>query len=315
MADNDKVSIWGGVPRFGTTPTLGQAIAGSGDGFVIYESAEDNTAVVTIPQTPLPNKNMELAKKTVAGVTTQYYGFSGYCGSYYSTSTQTQALASTESLVYFEDSQVQYLTNVLGTPKTRITALHPGVYQISGTLAFYANETKLGTEVDITLSGSAPLSPTIAPVSSASGTGASQSIALSGDPQTITINGQTITISGQNADLSGVSADLSGITATATISWSDVALERYVNVWIKKNGTAINWTGRGYKLIGDFGKVMANIDYLVNMNKDDYVEIAWFGYGITGGVGVLDTSIKLNYDGAYLGVNYPSALINMTLVR
>lgn len=30
MADNDKVTIWGGVPRFGTTPTTGQAIAGGG---------------------------------------------------------------------------------------------------------------------------------------------------------------------------------------------------------------------------------------------------------------------------------------------
>lgn len=327
MPNNDKVTIWGGVPRFGTTPTTGQAIAGGGNGFVIYDSAEDNTGIVVIAQTPLPNKNMELAQKTVAGVTTQYYGFAGYLGSYYSTSTQTQALASTETLVYFEDSQIQYLTNVLGTPKTKITALHPGVYRISGTLAFYADEAKGATSVTITLSGSAPLDPTSAPVStgnvaSASGTGASQNITIASTPTTITVNGQTITISGQTVsgqtvDLSGVSANLSGITSNVNISWADVALERYVNVWLKKNGTRIDWTGRNYKLIGDFGKVMAEIDYLVDMAKDDYVEIAWFGFELTGTplAAVLDTNVKLNYDGSYLSTNYPSALINMTLVR
>ena len=68
MAENEQVTIWGGVPRFGKTPTTGQAIAGGGNGFVIYESAIDNTAIVPIPgNTPPPNKNMELAQKTEIG--------------------------------------------------------------------------------------------------------------------------------------------------------------------------------------------------------------------------------------------------------
>ena len=58
MSDNDQVTIWGGIPRFGTTPTTGQAIAGGGNGFVIYDSAIDNTSITPIPQTSLPNKNM-----------------------------------------------------------------------------------------------------------------------------------------------------------------------------------------------------------------------------------------------------------------
>ena len=40
MSDNDKVTIWGGIPRFGTTPTTGQAIAGGGDGFNFGRSSE-----------------------------------------------------------------------------------------------------------------------------------------------------------------------------------------------------------------------------------------------------------------------------------
>ena len=147
MSENDQVTIWGGVPRFGTTPTTGQAIAGGGDGFVIYDSAVDNiaipipapnitigiqyqiifsgstdftalgsannnvgtiftatasgtalsgTGIVTIApasDAPPPNKNMELAQKTVAGVTTKYYGFAGYCASYYLDATQANASA------------------------------------------------------------------------------------------------------------------------------------------------------------------------------------------------------------------------------
>lgn len=238
MADNEKVSIWGGVPRFGTTPTTGQAIAGGGTGFVIYDSAEDNTGVIPAASIPMPNKNMELAQKTIAGVTTKYYGFAGYCGSFYSQVTQSNLAA--ENIVEFDTASVLYLTDILGTPITQLTALHPGVYRISGTLDFYANEAKV------------PVNP--------------------------------------------------------VTQWSDIALELFVNVWIKKNGTLVPWTYRDYKLIGDYPRLIVNIDYMVYLDTNDYIQIAWNG---TDALSVLDPNITLV--NAY--ADAPSALINMTLVR
>ena len=109
--ENEKVTIWGGIPRFGTTPTTGQSIVGGGNGFIIYDSAEDNTNVTPAAGIPFPNKNMELAQKTIAGVTTQYYGFAGYCGSFYSQASQSNLAAN--NIVEFDTVSVLYLTNVL----------------------------------------------------------------------------------------------------------------------------------------------------------------------------------------------------------
>ena len=134
MSDNDQVTIWGGIPRFGTTPTTGQAISGGGNGFVIYDSASDNTAVVPAANTPLPNKNMELAQKTVAGVTTQYYGFAGYCASYYLDA--TQANASATNIVSSYKSSIQYGIHLTGGSSTRLTVYNAGVYKVSGSLNF-----------------------------------------------------------------------------------------------------------------------------------------------------------------------------------
>jgi hypothetical protein len=293
MPDNDKVTIWGGVPRFGTTPTTGQAIVGGGNGFVIYDSAKNNTGVVVIPgNTPLPNKNMEIAQKTVAGVTTQYYGFAGYCASYYSSSNQPNSTY--ENIVFFDGPSLEYGISCLGAPKTKLTALHAGVYKISGSLDAFGNETKGPSTQTITLSGTAP-------VSSGSGTGASQNIPLSGDPETITVNGQTITISGQTANLSGV-------TAPITFSWTDIALYRYFNVWIKKNGTLVSQTKKNIVFVGDYPRYNIPLDYMIYLDANDYVEIAWYA---TDGAGILDPNIELTV----AGVNFPSALINMNMVR
>ena len=257
-----------------------------------------------------------MAKKTVAGVTTQYYGFAGYCGSYYADVDQPNSALN--NLTFFTNSSVQYFTNVTGTPLTRLTALNPGTYRISGTLDFVANEAIPATP--ISLSGTAPLDPTYAPVSSvtgsvssASGTGASQNITLSGDPETITVNGQTITISGQTVTISGQTADLSGVVAnlsgaSLSIPWSSIALERYVTIILKKNGSAVSFTGRQYKIIGDYGRTIATVDYLIYLEKNDYVELQWSG---TDPFGVRDSNVYMLCNGGI----YPSALINMTMVR
>lgn len=288
MPDNDKVTIWGGVPRFGATPTTGQVIAGGGTGFVIYDSAKDNTSVVPIPgNTPFPNKNMELAKKTIAGVTTQYYGFAGYCGSYYSD--VTQANLTGQNLVSFDASSIQYGVYLTGTPTTQIAVYSAGVYKISGTLDFYCSDVKPSTSVTITLSGTAPLNATSAPVSVG----------------TVTINGplpETDSVSSQTADLTGIGANLSGITTTALISWADVALETYLSVWIRKNGVDVPWSKRAYSLIGDKARMVVAIEYMVTLGDGEYVELVW-------------ESSSANTSLYSAAVNYPSAIINMNMVR
>lgn len=243
MADNEKVSIWGGVPHFGTTPTVGQAIAGSGDGFIIYESAEDNTGIVPIAVTPLPNKNMEIAKKTVGGVTTKYYGFAGYNGSYYSDENQYNLTAA--NFVHYNNTIVQYDTDAKGTPKTRLTALHPGTYRISGTLQFYS---------------SSAMSATALPVDT-------------------------------------------GVTPNVVyVYWSAVAMISYVVVYLVKNSVPVPWTYMLYSMVGNSPRITVNVDYLVTLGKNEYVELVWAS---------ADANMYLRTEGA----NYPSALINMTLVR
>jgi hypothetical protein len=353
MPDNDKVTIWGGIPRFGTTPTTGQAIAGGGNGFVIYDSAIDNinipasrirignqykitfagstnfvllgsannnvgtiftatssgtalsgTGIVSIEPTsatPLPNKNMELANKTITGVITQYYGFAGYSGSYYSTSTQANLAA--QNLVNFNQTSIQYGVYLTGSPTSRLTVQNAGVYRISGTLDFYCTDVKPPTSVPITLSGTIPLTSTSAPVSSASGTGSSQNITINGPlPETITVNGQTITISGQTADLTGIDADLSGATGTVDVEWDDVALETSLGVWIRKNGVDVPWTKRAYSLIGNEARMVVSIDYMLVLENDEYAELVW-------------ESASANTSLYNAATDYPSALINITLVR
>lgn len=229
MSDNDNVTICGGIPRFGTTPTTGQAIAGGGNGFVIYDSAEDNTGIVPVSTTPLPNKNMEIAEKTVAGVKSQYYGFAGYCASYYSTAVQPNATFN--NVVSFNGTNIEYgIGRLGGPPTTQLTALHPGVYKISGTLDFFLNG----------LAGANP--------------------------------------------------------------------QRFINVWITKNGTLVNWTYRDFFTVGDYARLVAVIDYMIMLDANDYVEILWYATDI---LNVLDPNMEMTVAFA----NSPSALINMNMVR
>ena len=232
MSDNDKVTIWGGIPRFGTVPNVGQVIAGSDNGFVIYDSASDNTGVIYGPGIPTPDKNMELIEETVAGVTTKYYGFAGYCGSFYSTASQSNLAA--VNLTSFDSSSLLYYTNVAGTPLTQLTVLNHGVYRLTGTLDFFCNEAKV------------PVSP--------------------------------------------------------VTQWSDIALEVYTGVWIKKNGTDVPWTKRPYKMIGDYSRLVVNIDYMLELAANDYIEIVWESASVN--------TILYN-----AGPDYPSALVNINLVR
>ena len=228
MSDNDQVTIWGGIPRFGTTPTTGQAIAGGGNGFVIYDSATDNTAIVPASYTPLPNKNMELAQKTVAGVTTQYYGFAGYCASYYSSI--VQANLTLNNIVSFNGTNIEYGISRLGSPTTKLTALNSGVYKISGTLDFFLNG----------LAGATP--------------------------------------------------------------------QRYIDIWLTKNGTLVNWTYRNFVTVGDYARLVAVIDYMIMLDANDYVEINWYAVD---SLNVLDPNMEL----VIAKANSPSALINMNMVK
>jgi hypothetical protein len=294
MSSNDKVTIWGGVPRFGTAPTTGQAIVGGGNGFVIYDSAKDNTSVVVIPgNTPLPNKNMEIAQKTVAGVTTQYYGFAGYCSSYYSTATQTNLAG--QNLVSFNSSSIQYGIYLSGSPTTRMTVFSAGVYKISGTLDFRNTDALASTSITITLSGTAPLTSNSAPVSVGS----------------VTVTGplpETNNVSAQTANLTGIGANLSSITTTALVSWADVALETYLGVWIRKNGVDVAWTKRAYSMIGSGNaRLVVNIDYTLDLNDNDYVELVWESAN--------SVATPANTSLYSAGANFPSALINMNMVR
>ena len=92
------------------------------------------------------------------------------------------------------------------------------------------------------------------------------------------------------------------VPVSPVTQWSDIALEIYTGVWIKKNGTDVAWTKRPYKMIGDYSRLVVNIDYMVDLAANDYIEIVW-------------ESASANTSLYSAAADYPSALINMNLVR
>ena len=193
-----------------------------------------NTSLVPAGDTPLPNKNMELAQKTVAGVTTQYYGFAGYCASYYLDA--TQANASATNIVSSYKSSIQYGIHLTGGSSTRLTVYNAGVYKVSGALNFNC-----------------------------------------------TSSAGTVSVAGG-------------------FNWSTVVLESTVDVWIKKNGVDVPFTKIRNVLIGDSASVAVNIDYMITLSDNDYIEVAW-------------QASDANTSLTYIGGDFPSALINMNMVR
>lgn len=110
MAENDRVTVWGGTPRIMRTPSSGQLLVGNGSGFTLTNSAG----------------NME--QTTVAGE--PYYGFAGYSGSFSSHSNQTLTGAGTATLVTLGVTDLSYGISVVSPANTRIKVDHPGVYNL-----------------------------------------------------------------------------------------------------------------------------------------------------------------------------------------
>ena len=129
----DKVTVWGGVPRIGRSPVAGDLLIGDGpSSFTLGGGAYDNTGV---SQPTIGGKNMEVTLPS--GVTR--YGYAGYHGSYITTTNLTNSGAGATNLVYYDSSPVsQYGFSVVtnGTNLSRITAAYSGVYnlQFSGQL-------------------------------------------------------------------------------------------------------------------------------------------------------------------------------------
>lgn len=115
---NDKVTVWGGTTKFGRTPLIGEVLVGNDSGFTLSGGAEDNTLLTP----PTASSNMEIT--TVGGQ--QVYGFAGYCGSFYDTTIQTNALAT--NLMTFNTTAISYGVSIVSN--SRITFAHTGVYNL-----------------------------------------------------------------------------------------------------------------------------------------------------------------------------------------
>jgi hypothetical protein len=75
-----------------------------------------------------------------------------------------------------------------------------------------------------------------------------------------------------------------------------------LGVWIRKNGVDVPWTKRAYSLIGNEARMVVSIDYMLVLENDEYAELVW-------------ESASANTSLYNAAADYPSALINITLVR
>ena len=117
---NDIVTVWGGVPRIGRSPVVGDLLIGNGSSqFILGGGANDNTG---ISQPAIGGDNMEVT--TVGGVTR--YGFAGYHGEFQSHQNQTLTGAGVTALVTYNVTNLSYGVSVVSN--TRLTVANPGVY-------------------------------------------------------------------------------------------------------------------------------------------------------------------------------------------
>lgn len=125
MAD-DIVTVWGGIPRLGRSPVVGDLLIGDGSStFKLGGGALDHTALTP----PESSGNMEVT--LVGGA--YNYGFAGYHASLISSVSQPNPTPGATNLVYFDGTPVSAygvsaVTN--GTTLSRITAEHSGVYNL-----------------------------------------------------------------------------------------------------------------------------------------------------------------------------------------
>lgn len=123
---NDIVTVWGGVPRLGRGPAIGDLLIGNGNStFTLGGGANDNTGV---SQPTIGGDNMEVT--TVGGVIR--YGFAGYHGEFQSHQTQTLAGAGVTTLVTYNVTNLSYGVSVVSN--TKLTVANPGVYNIQFSL-------------------------------------------------------------------------------------------------------------------------------------------------------------------------------------
>lgn len=132
---DDVATVWAGTPRLGRKPAPGELLVGNTTGnFLLGGGALDNTAVT---QPAVDGPNMELI--SVGGVL--QYGFAGFFGSFYDTTNQSNAGATSENLISCDSTYVNYgitcVTN--GTKNTRFTAAHNGTYNLQFSCVFYQN--------------------------------------------------------------------------------------------------------------------------------------------------------------------------------
>lgn len=125
---NDIVTVWGGAPRIGRSPEVGDLLIGNGSStFILGGGANNNTAV---SQPTYGGDNMEVT--TVGGVIR--YGFSGYHGAFQSNVQQTLSGAATPTLVQYEVTNLSYgvsiASNPSGAANTRLKVSYQGVYNL-----------------------------------------------------------------------------------------------------------------------------------------------------------------------------------------
>ena len=125
MSD-DIVTVWGGVPRLGRSPVVGDLLIGNGPStFRLGGGALDHTALTP----PESSGNMEVT--LVGGA--YNYGFAGYHASLVSTVSQTNPVAGATNIIYYDGTPVSaYGVSVVtnGTTLSRITVEHSGVYNV-----------------------------------------------------------------------------------------------------------------------------------------------------------------------------------------
>lgn len=124
---NDLVTVWGGTLRAGRTPGVGEILLGNGSGMTIGGGGVNNTAL-TPPQASI---NMET---TLSGGVLNY-GFAGYYGQFYDTTTQTNVNApSGENIMSFNSVTSQY--GVTCETGTKIKVARAGVYDLQFSTVF-----------------------------------------------------------------------------------------------------------------------------------------------------------------------------------
>lgn len=128
---NDIVTVWGGTPKIGRSPDVGDLLIGNGSStFVLGGGANNNTG---ISQPSIGGANMEVT--TIGGVTR--YGFAGYYGQFYDTTNQVLGGAptiGTETLIKCNTTDMNYGITVAGSPATQFTVANPGIYNFQFSL-------------------------------------------------------------------------------------------------------------------------------------------------------------------------------------